>query len=104
MAEPKAETQGLIIKDENGQLYFLRPEILEMCRVRPEDARTYKPLHDLEEKVSALHKAAAAEGVTSSFGNQASVLAAVTVGKEIDAASLNKLASDLPKSTLMCPW
>lgn len=104
MAESKAETKGLLIKDENGQLYFLRPEILEMCRVRPEDTGIYKPLQDLEEKVRALHKAAAAEGVTSSFGNQASVLAAVTVGKEMEAPSLDTATRALPKSTLMCPW
>lgn len=104
MAESKAETKGLLVKDEDGHLYYLRPEILEMCRVQPDDLRAHKPLQDLEEKVSALRKAAAAEGVTSSFGNQATVLATVTAGKEIDAASLDRMVSALPKSTLMCPW
>jgi hypothetical protein len=37
MAETRQEGQGLLVKDEQGNLYYLRPEILEMTRVTQEE-------------------------------------------------------------------
>lgn len=38
MSEIKKD-QGLLVRDEHGNTYFLRPEIMDACKVSHEDAQ-----------------------------------------------------------------
>ncbi len=80
MVEGK-ERRGLLVKDDDGNMYFLRPEILEACRVKKTDVeiRAISKLPDV------------------------SVIGTLAVDKPLDPALVKQL-KEKAASTVMCPW
>lgn len=78
MAYKDKDKGGLLIKDEDGNVYFLRPEILEAARV--------------------------AEGETNfvpAATSEAGILGRIKVDKPLDEL----IVKQIPRpSTVMCPW
>ena len=104
MAEGKAEGKGLLIKDESGELYYLRPEILEVFRVSPKDVESSPQFREFAGHISGLQEFAGAS-VPSYVADQASVLGAVQIEQRIapDIQELLDKLQDLAASTTMCP-
>lgn len=75
--QQKSKDQGLLIQDEDGNVYFLRPEILEATKVPESETNFVAP------------RAAAG------------ILGRIRVDKAIDAL----VVKQIPRaSTVMCPW
>ncbi len=100
-----AEKEGLLIQDSKGNVYFLRPEIMEATRVKPGD------VPDLEKKIA---DAKSKTGDVSGYALSGSTsLSSVNLLGSVKTTSYTKLAtgSSLAKidlgsvaSTVMCPW
>lgn len=73
----KGKDEGLLIQDDEGNVYFLRPEILEATKVPEGDTQFVAPR------------------------SAAGVLGRIRVDKPLDLA---KLKDSVQTSTVMCPW
>jgi hypothetical protein len=80
MAEERKEDSGMLVRDEQGSMYYLRPEILEACKVR-EIQFTPSP----------------------GSRQQASVLGELRFEKALDK-DIARILKDKAASTVMCPW
>jgi hypothetical protein len=95
-----AESGGMILKGEDGSLYFIRDEVLEASKMEGEDLERYKPLADGEEPET--------EGFayefqqTTNLSQVGRVQSSNLVG--IDQA-VNLRGDRIGRtSTIMCPW
>lgn len=80
MAEERKEDRGMLVRDEQGHTYFLRPEILEACRVR-----------ELQFAPPAGKELAS------------SVLGELRFEKPLDK-DFARILKEKAASTVMCPW
>lgn len=92
--------KGLLIKDEEGNIYFLRPEILTACKVSMEDLEARPQMKELAEVVRTLRAIGAdVEQFESRLGD-VDVLGAI----EMEQPFNQELQDRVIGSTLMCPW
>jgi hypothetical protein len=92
-----AEQHGLLVKDAGGNVYFLRPEILEKVKVSPEEIRTAPA--EFKKHIDALQG-----GDVKGYVAQ-SALQSID-GFRIRVAQPALALPDLSRvaSTTMCPW
>lgn len=93
-----ANEQGLLIKDADGNLYFLRPEILEAAKV-PQGEIKAAPA-EVSKHVEALRGKADVAGYAAQADLQS------VAGLKVRVVKPNVAKLDLSKvaSTVMCPW
>jgi hypothetical protein len=93
-----AEQHGLLVKDAQGNVYFLRQEILDKVKVSQEEIRTAPP--EFKKHIDALRG-----GDVAGYALQSSIEAIsgykIRVAQpSVNIANLAKVAAD----TTMCPW
>ena len=92
-----AEQHGLLVKDAQGNVYFLRPEILDRVKVTQEEIRTAPP--EFKKHIDALRG-----GDVAGYAVQ-SALESID-GYKIRVAQPGPGLPELTRvrETVMCPW
>jgi hypothetical protein len=85
-----ATQTGTVLKGADGTYYFIRPEVLEACKVQPDE------LEDVERML------AQQEGEVSGFALAASPLVSV-IPVVFEAPTLSHFGGEA-MSTVMCCW
>jgi hypothetical protein len=102
----QSRPSGLLVTDDSGNYYYLRPEILAQAKMPEEDVKKLKSGlasatgKDRELSLDELQSAAGGVVSTAQIGNMPQIqsVGALRVGSVggLDAAAV--------KSTIMCPW
>lgn len=96
MAEQQGQ-QGLLIKDTQGNVYFLRPEVLAMTKVSPDEIKSAPP--EFKKHVDAL-----SGGDVSGYALQSSLQPVGGLRVRVANPGLAGFDPGRVASTTMCPW
>jgi len=94
----ESQDRGLIIRDEDGNYYFLRPEFLEACKIPKEEIEAVKELGADSGKALASKDAKR---------HEAEVIGSLKVSKpleNVDRELAERLRTTTATTTYMCPW
>lgn len=101
MAEAQESSGGVVLRGDDGSLYFIRDEVLALCKTEGEYT---------EQLEKALEDGDEVSGFSMDLGGRGSIesLGVVSFGKPNLGRSSGFEAKALPgmdkQSTLMCPW
>lgn len=90
---------GIFVKGDDGSLYFVRDELLDLCKVDGEDLERWGPIVD--------GQAPEVEGFSLNFDvapqtSKPLLVHGAQLNKGIDVGALRGAATRT--STVMCPW
>jgi hypothetical protein len=86
---------GMVVTDDDGTVYFVRDEILELCKVEGDDLETAKAILDEDSEV---------EGFSSLTFYAVSSPSLRIASPQIQSFDSTTLSGGVQVSTVMCPW
>jgi hypothetical protein len=88
---------GIFVKGDDGSLYFVRDELLDMCKVEGEDLEKWGPVVD--------GQTPEVEGFSLNFDVSPVATSPILVrGGQLKGVDAGLLADRVSYSTVMCPW